>query len=47
MARWLSRETDPCILRKMLIDEINPSLRHRFFERVAGPLPNRLRASPT
>ncbi len=46
MARWLGRETDPCIPRKMQIDEINPSLRHRFFERVAGPLPYRLRALP-
>ena len=45
MARWLGRETDPCIPRKMQIDEINPSLRRRSSNRVVWPLPYRLRAS--
>ncbi len=45
MPRWLSRETDLCILRKMQIDEISPSLHRRSSDPVACPLNYQLRAS--
>ena len=43
MARWRGRETDLCILRKMQIDEIKPSLRRGSSDRKACPVPSRLR----
>ena len=46
MTGGLGRETDICILRKMQIDELNPSLRRRFPDRVDCTVPYRLRASP-